>query len=62
MASASGSGAATGGGKVTLTTSDAENFEVERDVANRSVLIRNMLEGALLGHGAQRVYLLESIR
>ncbi|GAA6002312.1 SCF ubiquitin ligase subunit SKP1 [Rhodotorula paludigena] len=44
MASASGSGAATGGAKVTLTTSDAENFEVERDVANRSVLIRNMLE------------------
>lgn len=31
--------------KVTLTTSDAESFEVERDVANRSVLIKNMLEG-----------------
>ncbi|GAA5821159.1 hypothetical protein JCM11251_004491, partial [Rhodosporidiobolus azoricus] len=31
--------------KVTLTTSDSESFEVERDVANRSVLIKNMLEG-----------------
>lgn len=33
-------------GKIKLTTSDNEEFEVERDVAERSVLIKNMLEGA----------------
>lgn len=31
--------------KVKLSTSDQEEFDVERDVANRSVLIKNMLEG-----------------
>ncbi|GEM06864.1 S-phase kinase-associated protein 1 [Rhodotorula toruloides] len=30
--------------QVTLQTSDDEQFKVDRDVANRSVLIRNMLE------------------
>ena len=30
---------------VTLTTSDNESFAVEKDVAERSVLIKNMLEG-----------------
>lgn len=32
-------------GKIKLTTSDNEEFDVERDVAERSVLIKNMLEG-----------------
>jgi Skp1 family, tetramerisation domain len=30
---------------VTLTTSDNESFVVDKDVAERSVLIKNMLEG-----------------
>lgn len=33
--------------KVKLSTSDQEEFDVDRDVANRSVLIKNMLEGTL---------------
>jgi hypothetical protein len=31
---------------VTLTTSDNESFVVDKDVAERSVLIKNMLEGS----------------
>ncbi|GAA6002106.1 hypothetical protein JCM10207_003078 [Rhodosporidiobolus poonsookiae] len=30
--------------KITLTTSDGESFDVDKDVANRSVLVKNMLE------------------
>lgn len=30
---------------VSLTTSDNEQFTVDRDVAERSILIRQMLEG-----------------
>lgn len=33
------------GSKVKLSTSEGEEFEVESDVAVRSVLIKNMLEG-----------------
>lgn len=32
---------------VSLTTSDNEQFTVDRDVAERSVLIKQMLEGKL---------------
>ncbi|BGP38685.1 hypothetical protein JCM10449v2_002620 [Rhodotorula kratochvilovae] len=39
------SGSSAAAAKVKLSTSDGEEFEVERDVANRSVLIKNMLEG-----------------
>ncbi|SCZ93555.1 BZ3500_MvSof-1268-A1-R1_Chr6-3g08736 [Microbotryum saponariae] len=31
-------------GQITLSTSDNETFKVEKDVANRSVLIKNMIE------------------
>jgi S-phase kinase-associated protein 1 len=31
--------------QIKLTTSDNEEFSVDRDVAERSVLIKNMLEG-----------------
>jgi S-phase kinase-associated protein 1 len=31
---------------VVLTTSDNESFTVDKEVAERSVLIKNMLEGA----------------
>lgn len=34
--------------QVKLTTSDNEEFNVDRDVAERSVLIKNMLEGTFL--------------
>ena len=33
---------------VSLTTSDNEQFTVDRDVAERSVLIKQMLEGTIL--------------
>lgn len=33
---------------VSLTTSDNEQFTVDRDVAERSVLIKQMLEGELI--------------
>jgi hypothetical protein len=33
---------------VLLVTSDSEQFVVEKDVAERSVLIKNMLEGDYL--------------
>lgn len=38
--------------KVKLSTSDQEEFDVDRDVANRSVLIKNMLEGTLPPHSS----------
>lgn len=31
--------------QVTLVSSDAEQFKVDKEVAERSVLIKNMLEG-----------------
>ena len=34
---------------VLLVTSDNEQFVVDKEVAERSVLIKNMLEGAYLG-------------
>ena len=41
---------------VLLVTSDNEQFVVDREVAERSVLIKNMLEGAYSRHpsGARR--------
>jgi len=36
---------------VILVTSDEENFTVERKVAERSVLIKSMLEGELVYSG-----------
>jgi hypothetical protein len=35
---------------VYLVTSDQEQFAVQRDVAERSVLIKNMLEGIYLSY------------
>ncbi|GAA5967459.1 hypothetical protein JCM11641_000553 [Rhodosporidiobolus odoratus] len=46
--------AAATGGKVTLTTSDSESFDVERDVAHRSVLIRN-ISPAYVGESDQPI-------
>ncbi len=33
------------GPKVTLESSDGEKFKVDKEVAERSVLIKNMIEG-----------------
>lgn len=38
---------------VVLVTSDNEQFDVSKQVAGRSVLIKNMLEGKSYGRGAQ---------
>lgn len=32
--------------KITLETSDKESFSVDKEVAERSVMLKNMLEGA----------------
>jgi hypothetical protein len=42
-------------GKITLTTADNEEFVVDKDVAERSVLIKNMLEGQWLCSSLMRI-------
>lgn len=47
--------------QIKLTTSDNEEFNVDKDVAERSVLIKNMLEGVYIPFSMYRTRLAASL-